>query len=506
MNTATPFPDKAMRHRLRSYIDQTWDVLTRELSHPTLAAVDTKVPDGDLPETVIYISGKENPDTVQHSINSRLPPSARVKIRVLPTGWEEIMEHGLLYLPGAYVVPGGRFNEFYGWDSYFIYRGVSLSGKSDLARSIVDQALYQVDHYGMVLNANRTYYLTRSHPPFLSLMVKHEYLRMPSRSWLLAALPLVEKYYYYWKVPPHFDHSSGLSRYYDLGEGPAPEVAFSELDDEGRNHYERMKDFLRSADIASYDKNLFYDSATDQLTPLAYKGDRTMRESGFDPTSRFGPLNLDVIHYAPLCLNVLLYQMEKDLAELHGHAGDTTRSADWAAKAAESARTINRVFWNETTGLYSDYHLGTRELREYPFLTTFWPLWAGVATAEQARLVKGNLRLFLEEGGLRTSIRETGAQWDAPFAWAPLQLMAVAGLEAYGYATEAREVAARFTSMVADTFQETGLLFEKYDATRSSGSVEDKIKFGYNTNEPGFGWTNAVVLEFLEHYHGDDTV
>lgn len=456
------------------------------------------------PEVVIYVSGKENPEVVQRHINARISPAARVKIEILPAGWEDITEHGLLYLPGPYVVPGGRFNEFYGWDSYFIYRGVSLSGRYDLARSIVDQALYEVEHYGMVLNANRTYYLTRSHPPFLSLMVKHEYAGAPSREWLLAALPLVEKYYYYWKVPPHLDLSTGLSRYYDLGEGPAPEVAFSELDDEGRNHYERMKEFLRSAEVASYDKNLFYDPASDKLTPLAYKGDRTMRESGFDPTSRFGALNLDVIHYAPVCLNVLLYQMKKDLAELHDHAGHASQSADWAAKAADSAERINRVFWNEEAGLYSDYHLSTRELRDYPFLTTFWPLWAGIATPHQARRVKGNLRLFLEDGGLKTSTRETGAQWDAPFAWAPLQLMAAAGLEAYGYVPEAREVAARCTSMVAETFDETGLLFEKYDASRSSGSVEGKIKFGYTTNEPGFGWTNAVILEFLGRYHGDD--
>ena len=111
--------------------------------------------------------------------------------------------------------------------------------------------------------------------------------------------------------------------------------------------------------------------------------------------------------------------------------------------------------------------------------------------------MKGNLRLFLEEGGLKTSTRETGAQWDAPFAWAPLQLRAVEALESYGYSAEAREIAGRFTAMVANSFSETGLLLEKYDARRGSGSLEGMIKFGYTTNAPGFGWTNAVVLEFL---------
>src|SRR5690606_15444223 len=96
-----------------------------------------------------------------------------------------------------------------------------------------------------------------------------------------------------------------------------PRGGYSELDEDGRSHYER-RDFLREAHIAPYDKTLFYNATADKLTPLAYKGDRTMRESGFDPTSRFGPLNLDVVHYAPVCLNVLLYQMEKDLATLHG--------------------------------------------------------------------------------------------------------------------------------------------------------------------------------------------
>jgi alpha,alpha-trehalase len=357
-----------------------------------------------------------------------------------------------------------------------------------------------VNHYGMVLNANRTYYLSRSHPPVLSMMMRDIDAARPDREWLAKSLPLLEKFYYYWRVPPHLNQATGLSRYHDMGSGPSPEVEFSERDENGLSHYDRVKEFLRTNEVQSYDKSLYYDAETDTLTPLAFKGDRSMRESGFDPTDRFGAMNLDVIHYAPVCLNVLLYQMEQDIAGFYEILEDASTALIWKNRAAETAGLINQYFWNEEAGLYFDYHLGDSRQREYPFLTTFWPLWAGVATERQAKRVAENIHIFLAGGGLKTSTRVTGEQWDAPFAWAPLQLFAVDGLERYGYHSEAREIARRYTAMVASEFEIEGVLREKYDAERCSSGVESQIHFGYSSNEIGFGWTNAVILEFLDRF------
>ena len=71
-----------------------------------------------------------------------------------------------------YVVPGGRFDEMYGWDSYFIVLGLLEDERLDLARGFVDNFTYVIEHYGATLNANRTYYLTRSQPPFFTSMLR----------------------------------------------------------------------------------------------------------------------------------------------------------------------------------------------------------------------------------------------------------------------------------------------------------------------------------------------
>lgn len=497
------YPGPDLRQRIRDYIDATWHTLTRDPEHRVDAICDPKVEhceaSGDLK---LYLSAREDLDAVTERLKRKMGERSfsRIELRVLPPEFDSITEHGLLYLPGPYVVPGGRFNEFYGWDSYFIQRGLLRGGHVALAKSMVDLALYEVEHYGMVLNANRTYYLTRSHPPVLSLMVMAQYKHDGDLDWLASAIPSIEKFYYYWTVPPHFNQATGLSRYYDLGEGAAPEVEFSERDAEGRTHYERVKHHLVTANVVSYDKSLYYDAELDALTPLAYKGDRSMRESGFDPTDRFGAHNLDVIHFAPVCLNVLLHRMEQDLAECYEKLGDDGSRKVWNNRAAESAERIDRYFWNEEAGLYFDYHFREESQRHYPFLTTFWPLWAGLSTPAQASRVRESVSLFLKEGGLQTSLRVTGEQWDAPFAWAPLQLLAVDGLERYGHHWDAREIARRFTAMTARCFEQEGVLREKYDADRCSASVGNQISFGYSSNEPGFGWTNAVVLEFLDRY------
>lgn len=503
MTEPPAFPDARQRDELVAYIDQTWRTLTRSprslldaLEDPKL---DCRDPDGRLN---LYLSAREDLAAVEEKLRALLGDRSieKVALRRLPSEYEQISAHGLLYLPGRYVVPGGRFNEFYGWDSYFIQRGLLRGGHTELALSLTDQALYEVEHYGAVINANRTYYLTRAHPPVLAMMVRQVFAITHDHDWLARNLPLVEKFYYYWRVPPHLNQATGLSRYYDLGHGPAPEVAASETDEHGRSHYERMRDFLRHEPVDGFERDLFYDPARDELTELAYVGDRSMRESGFDPTNRFGTLNLDVIHYAPVCLNVLLYQMERDIARLYVHLGDNGLANSWNERARESARLVDTYFWDDQHGLYFDYHLGREQRRVYPFLTTLWPLWAGLASREQAARVVDQLDLFLAPGGLRTSTVATGAQWDAPFAWAPLQLFAVDGLERYGYQQLARDIARRFTAMVAASFHRTGILCEKYDADLCTARLHHQITFGYVTNEPGFGWTNAVILEFLERY------
>jgi alpha,alpha-trehalase len=204
----------------------------------------------------------------------------------------------------------------YGWDSYFIQAGLLRDGEIALAKDMADNFIYEIREYGKILNANRTYYLTRSQPPFLTQMLLGVYQRTHDRKWLEDAVPAVEKYYRFWTTEPHLTPETGLSRYYDLGDGPAPEVLSSEKDAQGRTHYELVKQYFRTHNITDYDLGEYYDARRDILTSLFYKGDRSMRESGFDPSDRFGKFNIDIIHYNPVCLNSLLYVMEEQTAEI----------------------------------------------------------------------------------------------------------------------------------------------------------------------------------------------
>jgi alpha,alpha-trehalase len=369
---------------------------------------------------------------------------------------------------------------------------------------MADNFRYEVREYGKVLNANRTYYLTRSQPPFLTQMVLGVYQKTHDRKWLDDSVPLLEKYYEFWTREPHLTPETGLSRYYDLGEGHAPEVVSAERNAAGRTHYDLVKEYFKTHEITDYDVGQYYDRKTDELSMLFYKGDRSMRESGFDPSNRFGPFNIDIIHYDPVCLNSLLYLMETQMADILHTLGHEAGVNVWRKRAQDRAERVNRLMWDAKDGLYYDYDFVHQRLRHYPFLTTFYPLWAGIATKEQAARVEGNLSIFERVGGLQTSTYVSGNQWDAPFGWAPLQMIAIEGLRKYGYAEDAERISMKFLSLVRREFLSHGYIVEKYDVVRGGSEVSASIHFGYSANQAGFGWTNAVFTELYDALTPDD--
>ena len=319
------------RAAIHDYIRQTWHTLTRTNRDLAAAAVDPKshpLPDGRWP---VYVSRQSDIRETERQLEGEMTPSDKrtIEVRQLPLDPMQVRDQGLLYLPRPYVVPGGRFNEMYGWDSYFIQLGLLRDGEIGIAKDMADNFLYEIRNYGHILNANRTYYLTRSQPPFLTQMVLGVFQKTKDLRWLRDAYPEIEKYYRFWAAEPHLVPQTGLSRYFDLGEGPAPEVIAAERDAQGRTHYELVKDYFRTHQITDYDVAQYYNRQTDQLTPLFYKGDRSMRESGFDPSNRFGPFSVDIIHYNPVCLNSLLYLMEMQTAEILEILGRKAQVSAW---------------------------------------------------------------------------------------------------------------------------------------------------------------------------------
>ncbi len=509
------------------YISTGWSSLTRSMTSCDSVA-DPKAPE----KSVLYFPAAfPVPEAVE-----RMEKNCSVRVEHLPAVIERLGQidgssihpPGLLYLQNPYVVPGGRFNEMYGWDSYFIIRGLLQDGRLDLARNMVENFFFELDHYGGFLNANRTYYLTRSQPPFLTSMImavdeaaKRSGVDDQARSaWLAKAYIYAVKDYSLWTHPPHLAGDTGLSRYYDFGDGPVPEMAddpvfYHRVVSYLVTHPDSHRTYLVHSDVGGPSTTLMGPVFTVDLcdaqpagangdcepverlslTPDYYKGDRSMRESGFDVAFRFGPYSGSTHHYAPVCLNSLLFRVEKDLEQMSARLGHNRESEEWGERASKRRELVNKYLWDQERGLYFDYDFEHGKQSPYVFITTFYPLWAGLASPQQAQAVMQNVKLFEQPGGLAMSTLESKGQWDYPYGWAPTQLVAIEGLRRYGDTKDANRVSYNFLSMILDNFRRDGTIREKYNVVTRSSEV--KVAAGYQQNVIGFGWTNGVFLVFL---------
>jgi len=224
-----------------------------------------------------------------------------------------------------------------------------------------------------------------------------------------------------------------------------------------------------------------------------YRGDRAMRESGFDTSFRFGPFSGSTENYAPVCLNSLLYKYERDMAHFADLLGRKTEAAQWEQRATIRRDAINKYLWNPITGMFYDYDFTTNRPSTYNYLTTFYPLWAGLANTQQATALDHHVSLFEHDGGLAMSDAASGTQWDLPFGWAPTNWLATKGLAQYGFTGDASRIAKEFSQTVRQNFLHDGTIREKYNVVNGSANIE--VAAGYKSNVVGFGWTNGVYLE-----------
>jgi len=507
------------------YISTGWDTLTRSMNDCS-TIVDSKL----ATKSILYVPADFTITADLRALESR----CNIEVKPLPKVLHHLGEidtntfspPGLLYLEHPYVVPGGRFNEMYGWDSYFIIHGLLRAGKIDLARGMVENFFFEIEHYGAVLNANRTYYLSRSQPPFLTSMILGVYeaqkaQNQEDRAWLERAYSYAVRDHALWINDPHLAGDPNLSRYFDFGEGPAPESLKDETD-----HYQKVAEyFLEHPELGN---RLLLDDHNGQLNKDAagsryslelcdiprtmqgthcepvkelslsreyFKGDRSMRESGFDISFRFSAFGADTQQFAPVCLNSLLYKSEKDLESIATMLGHGQEAQQWKMQAAARQKEVTQKMWDAQMGEFLDFNFMDKKRSSYEYASTFYPLWAGLATKEQAAAVVKNLPHLEKPGGLLTSPYLTGVQWDAPYAWAPLEFLTVEGLRRYGYHEQADRVSYEFLSTVAENFHRDGTIREKYNAI--TRSTESAVSAGYSINVVGFGWTNAAFIEFL---------
>lgn len=505
--------------RTRAYIDKAWTTLTRSMEDCTSFG-DEKV----VTRPVLYLPVDLPMDAHIQAIRAR----CQVDVERLPKKITRLGDfdpttlprQGLLYVPHPYVVPGGFFNEMYGWDSYFIVLGLVTDGRGRLARHMVDNMLFEVQHYGAVLNANRSYYLTRSQPPFLAEMIR-EVLDAPGAfadreeadAWLAQAWPLAVRDFAVWSQPEHRAGDTGLARYFDYGQGPVLEMRDADyltgVIDWLLEHPQRDPGFLIAASeqpdaaetmalkTASCDTTQSSVCAKawsrgHRLTADFYRGDRAMRESGFDVNFHFGPYAGATHHYAPVCLNSLLYRYQTTLAALATRLGKPKIAAQQQQAAQARKAAMDKYLWNAAHHRYQDYDFITGKSNDTPYITAFYPLWAGAASAQQAAAMREQLQHFERKGGLAMSDDASGAQWDAPYGWAPTNWLAIDGLARYGFHDDARRLAGKFTTTIDRALAHDGTVREKYNMDTGDATVN--VTAGYSENVIGFGWSNGVYL------------
>jgi alpha,alpha-trehalase len=397
----------------------------------------------------------------------------------------------LLPLPAPYIVPGGRFDEIYYWDSYFIMLGLEQSGRHDLVVDELKNFATLINRYGHIPNGNRTYYLSRSQPPFFAEMVQLVAEKDGDRTYL-QYLPELQQEYTYW-----MDGSGG-----HLAAGQAYRHLVRLPDGTLLNRYWDER-------AAPRDESYREDVLTAQQTPQRDAADlwRNLRaggETGWDFSSRWfadgkNLASIDVTSLVPVDLNSLLYQLERTLAHAYRLQGNVTRAENLEQRARVRADAIRRVLWDPGIQAYSDYDFEHRQLTHRLTAATLYPLYAGVANRQQANDVAQSVeRGLLRPGGLATTQVKTGQQWDEPNGWAPLQYLAVTGLRRYGNAALAKTIATRWIRTNVMNYQHTGKLVEKYDVDATGAGIS--AGGGEYPLQDGFGWTNGVLRVLIALY------
>ncbi|CAN5494775.1 alpha,alpha-trehalase [soil metagenome] len=413
----------------------------------------------------------------------------------------------LLPLPNPYIVPGGRFREIYYWDSYFTMLGLKESGEIDMIENMVKNFAFLIDTYGHIPNGNRSYYLSRSQPPYFSLMVAL-LADVKDKSVYTTYLLVMEKEYKYWmedadelkidsvgKRACKMSDGSILNRYWDDADTPRPE-SYKEDYDMAEEAAGELAKRIRVSSPEALEKIL------SNCKINLYHNLRGGAASGWDFSSRWfaDEATLPTIQTSdivPVDLNCLLYALEMNIAKAAEVSGNKKLSDSYAQMACRRSCAILKYCWNSGAGFFTDYNIITRQQNDLVTAAGLFPLFVKIATKGQADTVTATTTTqLIKAGGLVTTTNHTGQQWDAPNGWAPLQWIAVQALKNYNKNEAAKDIAVKWLALNEKVYLATGKLMEKYN-------VEDLSKEGGGGEYPaqdGFGWTNGVYLA-LKHLY-----
>jgi alpha,alpha-trehalase len=396
----------------------------------------------------------------------------------------------LLPLPYSYVVPGDRFDEIYYWDSYFIMLGLLQSGQTTLMKNELDNFATLIDRYGHIPNGNRSYYLSRSQPPFFAQMVQLA-AQTDGDAAYVEYLPELQQEYAYWmdgagrlqtgqahRRVVRLSDGALLNRYWDDRDTPRDESYREDVETAQRLNGRNPQDLWRNL--------------------------RAGGETGWDFSSRWFAdgktlASIQVTSLLPADLNSLLYDLERTLARAYRIKGDAALADDMQRRADARAHAIREHLWDAQMHAFGDYDFVAHTLTHRLSAATVYPLYMGIATKAQASAVASTVRgQLLRAGGLATTTVRSGQQWDEPNGWAPLQYLAVMGLRRYGEDDLAKQIAQRWIQNNTAYYSHTGKLVEKYDVDAKAGS--SSAGGGEYPLQDGFGWTNGVLRTLMALY------
>lgn len=521
-----------------------WKNLTRQVNEETIIdmAKDTKIDSDGAKYPRIYIPYNEDEQYYYYKKIAEKKKHFNLQVEKLP---KEITANyvksindypGLLALAMRrksdtygdlegfpYIVPGGRFNEQYGWDSYFETLGLLACDKLEPCIGMCENFIFEINHYGKILNANRSYYLCRSQPPFLTDMTLQvfNYIRKTQFREDLdflkrATMAAIKEYKEVWMSSPRLDLESGLSTFHADGEGIPPETEPSHFDTV-------LEPFCKKYKLSFKEFRDKYNNGeiNEPILDDYFMHDRAVRESGHDTTYRLEGICANL---ATVDLNCLLYKYETDIAFIikayfkdhFDYNGEVYTSQDWVKLSEKRGALIEKYMWNEKESLYFDYNIKSKRQSTYESVTAFYVLWAGVCSPDRARLmVEKSLHKFEAFGGLvsgtersrgELGVSKPSRQWDYPYAWAPHQMLAWEGLKRYNMGNIAQRLSYRWCYLMTLAFVDfNGIVVEKYDATSERQPHKVEAEYGNQGSgfkgvaTEGFGWVNASYLVGLQN-------
>lgn len=401
--------------------------------------------------------------------------------------WDELTrtadtEKGtLLKLPKPYIVPGGRFNEFFYWDSYFVMLGLQVSGRIEMMKNIVDNCSYLINEFGFVPNASRTYFLSRSQPPYFSLMLDLIFESTNDERIFIQNFKTLENEYWFW-----MDGAEGLengNQYRRVVKTEDGDILNRYFDDENAPRPESFMIDIEDAETSA--------------DPEFYRNVRAACESGWDFSSRwFADGNsiqtIETLNLAQVDLNCLLWHLENTLAKTSELQNFEDKKNYYNQKAEARKKAIDKYFWSEEDKIYKDYNIKAQAQTASEHIATLYPLFLNLASKDQANAVSETIdEKFLKSGGLITTTKDSGQQWDSPNAWAPYQWLGFLAMKNYGFDDVAENIKNNWCSNVERIYNNTGKLMEKYNAIDTTSIAGG----GEYPNQDGFGWTNGVYMK-----------